>query len=751
MSGIVQGVGFRPFIYRLAKGAGLSGYIRNTSSGVCIEIQSAESSRLDRFVFDLQQKAPPLANITSVEIEEISPASDRGFEIISSDDEGTAETLVAPDIAMCEACRKELLSPSDRRHGYAFLNCTDCGPRYTIIERIPYDRPYTSMKDFDMCADCEKEYHDPMDRRFHAQPNACPACGPSLQILDRRGDMVECDDPVEYALESLKSSCVLAVKGIGGFHLSVDAFDDNAVLALRERKRREEKPFAVMARNIETAEKFCDINASEREALCSPQAPVVLLKKKTGNRLSEKIAPRNDRLGVMLPYAPLHVLLMNQGPEMLVMTSANSSDEPIAIENSEAVARLNGLADCFLVHDRPVYLRCDDSVTVHLAGKLRQVRRSRGYVPVPIPLLTGGASVFSAGAEIKNTVCLLKGCGAIVSQHIGDLRNYESYRHFQMVADHLQHIFQASPELCVSDMHPAYLSTRWVLEQKDIPSLAVQHHHAHLASCLVENLSDAPAIGIILDGTGYGIDGTSWGGEVLIGDAAEAYRFASFEPVPLPGGDTAVLHPWRAAAGYLFHSCDTVPELGFMRGKDMSGVLQLLEKGINSPLTSSCGRLFDAVAALTGLCSDISYEGQAAIELMLAADGFEGKPFSWEISASGDDRWQLDISPMIRDIVTAVQAGAPVAVISSRFHVTIVELLYAIVRKAVVYSGIHSVVLSGGVFQNTLLFERLTEKLQRHGLTVLTHSLVPCNDGGISLGQAVIGREYLKGRYKGVL
>ncbi|MCW8819505.1 MAG: carbamoyltransferase HypF [Ignavibacteriaceae bacterium] len=751
VSGIVQGVGFRPFIYRLAKRDRLSGYIRNTSSGVCIEIQSDESSKLDRFFLDLQHNAPPLAKITSVYIEEIPPSSEREFVIMSSDDEGTAETLVAPDIAMCEACRKELLSPSDRRHGYAFLNCTDCGPRYTIIERIPYDRRYTSMKDFTMCPDCEREYHDPMDRRFHAQPNACPVCGPSLQILDRNGNAVSCDDPVGYAVESLNSSGVVAVKGIGGFHLSVDAFDDKAVSALRMRKRREEKPFAVMARTIETVEKFCHINASEREALCSPQAPVVLLKKKAGNGLSEGIAPRNDRLGVMLPYAPLHVLLMNQGPEMLVMTSANSSDEPIAIENSEAVSRLQEIADCYLVHDRPVYLRCDDSVTVHLAGKLRQIRRSRGYVPEPVPLLSGGASVFSTGAEIKNTVCLLKGNSAIVSQHIGDLRNYESYRHFQMVADHLQQIFQASPELIVSDMHPAYLSSLWALEQKDIPSLAVQHHHAHLASCLAENLSDAPAIGVILDGTGYGIDGTSWGGEVLIGDAAEAYRFAFFDPVPLPGGDAAVFHPWRAAAGYLFHSFDTIPELAFMRDNDMSGVMQLLEKDVNSPVTSSCGRLFDAVAVLTGLCSDVSYEGQAAIELMLAAGGFEGEPFSWEISASGNDRWRLDLSPMIRDIVTAVQSGVPVAVISSRFHVTIVDLLYTIVRKAVSFSGIRNVVLSGGVFQNALLFERLTEKLERHGLTVLTHSLVPCNDGGISLGQAVIGREYLKGRYKGVL
>lgn len=751
VSGIVQGVGFRPFVYRLAKEAGFRGFIRNTSSGVCIEVQSVDLSKLDHFCRDLQEQAPPLAKISSVEIKEITPSSGRDFVIVSSDGEGAVQTLVAPDIAICENCRTELLDPFDRRYGYAFINCTNCGPRYTIVERIPYDRPHTSMKHFAMCGDCDREYHDPMNRRFHAQPNACPVCGPSLQMLDAEGKVITCSDPVGYAIGMLKESRIVAVKGVGGFHLAVNAFDNDAVRRLRQRKRREEKPFAVMVRDVETAERFCMINDVERQALCLPEAPVVLLKKKDEALLSGGIAPGNDRLGIMLPYTPLHVLMMERGPSVLVMTSANCSDEPIVTENDEAVSRLRDIADCYLVHNRPVYLRCDDSVTVCLAGKLRQIRRSRGFVPAPVTLSSGGATVFATGAEIKNTVCLLKGSGAILSQHIGDLKNYEAYSHFRKVADHLQHIFQAFSELLVCDMHPAYLSTLWAQEQERLPLLQVQHHHAHMAACLAENHCDEPAIGIILDGTGYGIDGTSWGGEVLIGDAAEVFRFASFEPVPLPGGDAAVFHPWKVAVGYLYHCFGTLPELDFMKDKDISGIAQILEKGINSPLTSSCGRLFDAVAGITGLRDEISYEGQAAVELMHAAGVLEGEPYSWEIVPSGGDRWLLSVSSLVRDIVADVLSGKDISSISGKFHITIVDLLYSVIKKAVAFSGTRKVVLSGGVFQNALLFEGLVGKLKKEGYTVLAHAEVPCNDGGISLGQAVIGREYLKGKYKGVI
>lgn len=750
VNGVVQGVGFRPFVYRLAKEAGFSGFIRNTSSGVCIEVQSSDFVKLELFSGELLEKAPPLARISSFETEEISPERGHDFFIVSSDNKGAVETMVSPDFAICEDCRGELLDVADRRYAYPFINCTNCGPRYTIVEKIPYDRPYTSMKQFRMCGDCEAEYHDPMDRRFHAQPNACPDCGPALRMLDVHGDTVNCHDPLRNALDMLQKGLIVAVKGVGGFHLAVNAFDDAAVRRLRKRKRREEKPFALMARDVETAEKFCMINEGERKALLSPEAPVVLLRKK-GSHFSSEIAPGNDRLGIMLPYTPLHVLIMEQGFSVLVMTSANCSDEPIVIENDEAITQLNGIADGYLVHNRPIYLRCDDSVTVHLSGKLRQIRRSRGYAPAPVLLSSGGPPVFAGGAEIKNTVCLLRGTDAVLSQHIGDLKNYEAYNHFLKVTDHLQQIFQVSPELLVCDMHPSYLSTRWAHEQKKLPLLQVQHHHAHLASCLAENRCDDSAVGVILDGNGYGTDGTSWGGEVLIGNTAEVFRFAAFEAVPLPGGDAAVFHPWKVAAGYLYHCFGTIPELPFMKGKDISGITQILEKGINSPLTGSCGRLFDAVAGLTGLRDEITYEGQAAVELMQAAGALGGEPYSWEIVPAGDDRWLLSVTPLIRDIVADVLSGKDVSSISRNFHVTVVDILYDVIKKAVALSGIRQVALSGGVFQNALLFEALIAKLERHGYTVLAHEQVPCNDGGISLGQAVIGREYLKGRYKGIV
>lgn len=749
VNGVVQGVGFRPFVYRLAKEAGLSGFIRNTASGVCIEVQSGYPSRLERFRQELCDKAPPLARVASVQAEEVFPEQEHDFLIVSSESGGAVETMVSPDFAVCEECRQELLDIADRRHAYPFINCTNCGPRYTIIEKVPYDRPYTSMKQFSMCGDCEAEYHDPMDRRFHAQPNACRVCGPALQVLDAYGERVDCTDPLVHTLDMLRKGLIVAVKGIGGFHLAVNAFDENAVLRLRKRKKREEKPFALMVKDIETAKEYCLVDEEEWQALLSPEAPVVLLKKK-GAFFSEEIAPGNDRLGIMLPYAPLHVLMMDQGPSVLVMTSANCSDEPIVIENDEAVERLHGIADGYLVHNRPIYLRCDDSVVVHLSGKLRQIRRGRGYAPAPISLSSDGPPVFAAGAEIKNTICLLKGPEAIVSQHIGDLKNYEAYSHFLKVTDHLRQVFQVSPELLVCDMHPAYLSTRWALEQQELPLLQVQHHHAHLAACLAENRCDGPAVGAILDGTGYGLDGTSWGGEVLIGDAAEAFRFASFEPVPLPGGDAAVSQPWRAAAGYLHHAFGSFAELEVIKGKDLSGIIQLLEKRINSPLTSSCGRVFDAVAAIIGLRDEVSYEGQAAVELMHAAGVLEGKSYSWEAVPANADRWLLSVSPLIRDIVADLHRGEEIATISRNFHVTIVGLLYDIIKKAVAFSGVRNVVLSGGVFQNVLLFEGLTGKLEENGYTVLAHAQVPCNDGGISLGQAVIGREYLKGKYKGV-
>ncbi len=748
VNGIVQGVGFRPFVYRVATEYALKGFIRNTSSGVLIEVQGS-SSLLDKFCRTLKQDAPPLARIEAIEECAIDCISEDAFMIGSSSSCAEVETLVPPDIALCSDCRRELLDPRNRRFRYPFINCTNCGPRYTIVERLPYDRPFTSMHGFTMCPECEQEYHDPLDRRFHAQPNACPACGPALSLLDSSGKPCSVKDPAAEATVLLKQGRIVALKGVGGFHLSVDARNGEAVRRLRERKGREAKPFAVMMRDEAVVRHFCELNEGECAALNSPEAPIVLLKKKIVEGLAPSVAPLHDRLGVMLPYSPLHVLLFDDEIDVLVMTSANFSEEPIVNENDEALLRLHGIADAFLMHNRPIHLKCDDSVTIHLSGSLRHIRRSRGYVPAPVYLREDGPVVLGTGGELKNTVALLKGTHALISQHIGDMKNYEAYLHFQHVAAHLQHLFQATPELLVHDLHPGYMTTGWALKQ-DIPLLGVQHHHAHLASCLAENKLAGPAIGLILDGTGYGIDGMIWGGEVLIGDADGVHRFASFEPMPLPGGDAAVEQPWRAALGYLSRSFSTIPDLPFMKGRSIEPVLELLQKRVSVYETSSCGRLFDAVAALCGLQGEISYEGEAAIQLMLAAGGTMGSESFRYALEEHDGRWIMKVSPVIQDVIAAVMKGVSVVDISRRFHRTLVNCFTEIIRKASEATGINTVALSGGVFQNALLFETLVCNLEKAGYRVLTHALVPSNDGGISLGQAVIGRSYLAGRYRGI-
>jgi len=747
-------VGFRPFVYRLAVGYALKGCIRNTSSGVLIEVQGP-SALLDQFCSALQSDAPPLSKIEALEESTIALVSEQSFVIEDSSSGGEVETLIPPDIAICSDCRRELLDPKNRRFRYPFINCTNCGPRYTIVERLPYDRPYTSMHGFAMCLECDREYHDPFDRRFHAQPNACPECGPALTLLDGTGKRCIVSDAATETLVLLKLGRIVALKGVGGFHLAVDARQDEAVRLLRERKGREAKPFAVMMRDIGVVRHFCELGEGEYNALTSAEAPIVLLKKKMIEGLSPFVAPGNDRLGVMIPYSPLHTLLFDERLDVLVMTSANFSEEPIVNDNDEAVLRLKGIAGAFLMHNRPIYLKCDDSVTIHLSGKLRQMRRSRGYVPAPVLLSDDGPVVLATGGELKNTIALLKGRHALMSQHIGDMKNFEAYRHFQHVAVHLQHLFQATPELLVHDLHPGYMTTQWALTQgaltQGIQVLGVQHHHAHLASCLAENREAGPAIGLLLDGTGYGIDGTIWGGEVLIGDAAGAERFASFEHMPLPGGDAAVMQPWRAAIGYLSRSFSSMPDLPFMMERNIEPVLELLEKRISVFETSSCGRLFDAVAALCGMQGEISYEGEAAIELMQAAAGTIGNAaFRHALQKDDNGRWMMLVSPIVRDAVAAVQEGVSVGEISRRFHRALVNCFTDIIGEACQATGIRTVALSGGVFQNALLFETLVFELEHAGYSVLTHSLVPSNDGGISLGQAVIGRSYLAGHYRGV-
>ena len=750
VSGTVQGVGFRPFVWRLAGRYGLSGFIRNTSSGVHIEVEGAVAS-IDLFEEAISHDAPPLARITSVECAGIAPlGGEQRFEIAGSAVGDAVETSISPDIATCSSCLGDLDDTSGRRFRYPFTNCTDCGPRYTIVEGIPYDRPSTTMKGFRLCPECNREYHDPSDRRFHAQPNACPVCGPRLEICDQEGTRLDEPDPLAAAVRLLSEGAIVAVKGIGGFHLAVDAMDDDAVRRLRQRKGREEKPFAFMARDLDTVRRFCLVDHEEEAALTSPSAPIVLLRKGDGLSVAPSVAPGNARLGVMLPYSPLHHLLLRDGPEVLVMTSANLSDEPLAAENAEALERLSGLADAFLMHDRPIAQRCDDSVLFRIAGGMRMVRRSRGYVPSPISLAEGGPTVLGTGGELKNALCLAKGADAIMSQHVGDMKNYESYRHFDAVAAHLLRIFRTEPELLVHDLHPSYLTTQWAHTQS-IPLLGVQHHHAHLASVLGEHRHSGPAVGIMLDGSGYGTDGTVWGGEVLVGDAAGAHRFASLEPMPLPGGDAAVRNVWRSAFGFLHRSGVEPAGLPCAGQQGAEMIAEMLERGTGCAETSSCGRLFDAVASICGLRHVASYEGQAAIELMQAAGGqvaTVGFSFGFE---RRQGRWLMLSTPMLREVAAAVRTGMPTSEVSARFHRTLAGMFSEVARMAYLETGIRTVALGGGVFQNELLLETLVHDLGTNGFQVLLPAQVPSNDGGLSLGQAVIGREFLKGRYQGIL
>jgi hydrogenase maturation protein HypF len=750
VGGIVQGVGFRPFVWRLAGRFKLGGFISNTASGVIVEVEGPEPL-LAGFTDALRSEAPPLARISSIECIDIDPLGGAGsFEIAGSVPGDAMETMISPDIATCDECLRDLDDPLGQRYRYPFTNCTNCGPRYTIVEGIPYDRPFTTMRGFTLCPDCEGEYRDPCDRRFHAQPNACPVCGPRLTLCDASGALLDESDPLASAAKLLCSGAILAVKGIGGFHLAVDAANDDAVRRLRRRKGREEKPFAVMVRDIDTARALCSIVEGEEDALTSPEAPIVLLRKMDKDGVASTVAPGNDRLGVMLPYSPLHHLLLREGPPVLVMTSANLSEEPLAGENGEALDRLSGIADSFLLHDRPIAQRCDDSVVMRLAGRMRMVRRSRGYVPAPLFLREGGPAVLGTGGELKNALCLMKGAGAIMSQHIGDMKNYESYRHFDAVAAHLQRIFRTEPELVAHDLHPSYLTTQWVLAQP-VQVVGVQHHHAHLASCLAEHRHGGPAIGIMLDGSGYGTDGTVWGGEVLVGDAAGADRFASLEPMPLPGGDAAVRHVWRAALGFLYRSDADAEGLSCTSQQDAGMVVELLEKSAGCAESSSCGRLFDAVASICGIRHQVSYEGQAAVELMQAAGGqvaAEGFSFGFE---QRHGRWLMLLSPMIGELAAAVRSGMDPGTVSRRFHRTLAGMFSEVARMAYLETGLKTVALGGGVFQNALLLETLVHDLETNGFKVLVPTLVPTNDGGLSLGQAAIGREYLKGKYRGIM
>jgi len=746
VGGIVQGVGFRPFVFRLARERNLSGFVGNTQEGVVIEVQGP-LPWLEDFYAALSEQPPPLARIARLSSAPLPLAREEGFSITPSDRRGAAQTLISPDVAVCPDCLAELFTPSDRRFRYPFINCTNCGPRYSIIRRLPYDRPHTTMAAFLMCSACRQEYEDPDNRRFHAQPNCCPECGPQLRLLQAQGQSLASGDAAcRRAVALLAAGRIVASKGLGGFHLAVDAGNDEAVARLRQRKGREAKPLAVLVADLDRARALCLLGEEEEAALLGWERPIVLARKRPGHGLSSRVAPGSDSFGIMLPCTPLqHLLLADTPYAALVMTSANISDEPICIDDDEAMARLAGIADFFLCHDRQIARHCDDSVLIRMAGEMRHLRRARGYAPQPLLLGGEGPAVLGVGAELKNTVCFLKGAHALLSPHIGDLKNAETCNVFRDTIGHLAALFAVQPELLVHDLHPGYLSSRWAVEENKTPCLAVQHHHAHLAACLAENRFPGPAIGIILDGTGLGTDSTIWGGEVLVGDASGCCRFAALESLPLPGGDAAVREPWRTAAGYLFSTCGAdLPALPFLAGHDWKMIMTMVEKRINSPLTSSCGRLFDAVAAMAGGRQVIAYEAQAAVELMQDAGGRIGKEaFPCEIFRE-DGILRVSVRSLVRAVADAALGGMARQEISRRFHRTLVEVFCSLARAARKQEQINEVALSGGVFQNRLLFEEMAAALAASGFRVLAHREIPCNDACISLGQAVIGRRLLK-------
>jgi hydrogenase maturation protein HypF len=747
VNGIVQGVGFRPFVFQLAARCGLKGEVANTSAGVSIHIEGAPES-IRHFERELSQSPPPLARIVAIVSRPAPPGHYPDFRIAHSRGESAMATLISPDVAVCGDCLAEMFDPAERRFRYPFINCTNCGPRYTIIDDIPYDRPKTSMRHFAMCARCRAEYEDPLNRRFHAQPNACPACGPQVSLWDDRGNEINSEDPIRQAAELIRQGRILAVKGLGGYHLAVDALQPAAVARLRRRKLREEKPFAVMSPDIAAIRAYARLGPEEEALLASIQRPIVLLAKADPFALAAEVAPGNRFIGAMLPYTPLHHLLLAEGFTALVMTSGNLSEEPIAIDNADAFARLAGIADNFLDHNREIYLRSDDSVLRRAAGETRFLRRSRGYVPVPVFLKRPLPPVLACGAELKSTVCLTKGSQAFLSQHIGDLENLATYEFFQQTIAHMQRILGLRPELIACDLHPDYLSTRWAREQTGAAVIAVQHHHAHIVSAMAERGIAGPVIGVACDGTGYGPDATVWGGEVLVADEGGFERAAHLACVPMPGSAAAIKEPWRMAVSYLQDAYgDAWPDLGlpFLEQAGASNVRiirEMIAKRVNSPLTSSLGRLFDGVAALAGMRSRVNYEGQAAMELEMAAAGEAEQ--SYEFALEDGVPIRILPAPIIRGVVEELARRVPLPVIGARFHHTVVQVFAEVCARIGRERGLKRVVLSGGVFQNARLLAGLIPALEARGFEVYSHRLVPTNDGGIALGQAVAAAAQLK-------
>jgi hydrogenase maturation protein HypF len=748
--GVVQGVGFRPFVYQLATKHHLTGWVCNTSEDVKIEVEGSRQS-LGQFLAELESDTPPLARIERISHRHYPPAGHTGFEIRPSlADEGKYQ-LVSPDIATCQACLREVFDPVDRRYHYPFTNCTNCGPRFTIISDIPYDRPLTTMRDFQMCPQCQAEYDNPLDRRFHAQPNACPNCGPALQLLDARGKPLVARDAITATSHLLKEGKIVAVKGLGGFLLACDATSDRTVNLLRQRKQRPFKPLAIMTSSLDEAGRYCEISEREAALLTSPQSPIVLLRWQSSSPIAESVAPNLKYLGVMLPYTPLHHLLLHETGLPLVMTSGNLSEEPIAKNNDEALRRLSAIADYLLVHNRDIHARYDDSVTMVESDSPQVLRRARGYAPYPIHLGFDAHQVLGCGAEEKNTFCLTRDNYAFLSQHIGDMENLETLEHFENTVTLYKRLFRIEPGIVAHDLHPEYLATKYAQrlagEHSDLRLVPVQHHHAHTVSCMIDNDVDSPVIGVAFDGTGYGDDGNIWGGEFLVADYKGYQRLGHLEYLPLPGGAAAIRRPYRTAIGHIISllgedQLQNIPPLPYqVDAAEIDIIKQQIRQKLNSPLTSSMGRLFDAVSALIGVRGEIDYEGQAAVELEMTAYGamneVSGKGYPYSI-AEHDGIHIIQLKELFLAIIRDLQQGASKAQISAKFHNGVSQMVLELCQVIARTAGIKQVTLSGGVFQNRLLLRTVVPLLKRQGFLVLTHQQVPTNDGGISLGQAVV-------------
>jgi hydrogenase maturation protein HypF len=744
--GVVQGVGFRPFVFRLASSLELAGSVRNTPQGVVIEIEGP-SDRLDAFAERLRTEAPPLAEITRVRRENLPVGGDSDFVILPSEADSRATARIPADVALCADCAAEIIDPQDRRASYPFTNCTNCGPRFTIITDLPYDRPQTTMGVFTLCSDCRREYEDPRDRRFHAQPNACPVCGPSLFLDGEKGDPGEVLTAVGRLLREGK---IVAIKGLGGYHLACDARNAAAVQTLRERKGRGRKPFALMCASLEEARRVVEMDDAAAALLSSPEAPIALLPAREGSGIAPEVAPGNRDLGVMLPYTPLHRLLFQSAPSCLVMTSGNLAEEPMEHRDEPAHRKLARIADHFLTHDREIHMACDDSVVRPYSGGVLPVRRSRGYAPRPLSLGRDTPTVLAVGGEQRNTFCLAQAGDAVLSQHIGDLDNAETFEYYQQAIDHFLRLFQASPVAVAHDLHPDYLSTRYAL-RRGLPCIAVQHHHAHIASVMAEHGLSGPVLGLAFDGTGYGDDHTVWGGEFLAVQGATHQRLAHLRALPLPGGAAAIRRPPRMALAYLLdafgerahdHAAELLPSLPEV---ERTVIAHQARTGLNSPLTSSMGRLFDAVSGLLGGPAMSTYEGQAAIELeMLARPSFARETTPYPYAVEEGAALTLDLRPTITAIVTDRRSGAPTADIAARFHRTVIAAVTDVCERLRAQGAPNDVALGGGCFQNLLLLEGIVETLAGRGFTVYVHSRVPPNDGGLSLGQAWVAIEALK-------